>query len=186
MIYSADYAKPLRTIGQALEALHVKDIDIESQGNDYLVRGKIEAHLLQPAPREHNHENKLRMIWAKLRGKKANGNGDSQIASSPIPFEFRYTPEDVERLEQEGQARRNNTDGMPNNHSVSQILRTVGGYVETRRARFVGVSWKEQSITIQYEKSDGHKTVEEMSVSSLYDYCIHMYMQRSGRKDLTA
>jgi hypothetical protein len=186
MIYSADYAKPLRTIGQALEALHVKDIDIEIQGSDYLVRGKVENRLVQMAPEEDNQENRLRMIWGKLWGKNADGNGNFQITSSFVPFEFRYTPEDIERLEREGEGRRNNTAGMPNNHSVSQVLRTIGGYVENRRARFVGVSWKDRSVTIQYEKSDGHKTVEEMTVSALYDYCIHMYMQRSGRNDITA
>jgi len=186
MIYSADYAKPLRTIGQALEALHVRDIDIESQGSDYLVRGKMETHLEQPAPQEDTHENKIRMVWGKLWGKKADGNGHSQLTSSFVPLELRYTPEDIERLEREGQTLRNNAGGMPNNHGVSQILRTVGGYVENRRARFVGVSWKGQSVTIQYEKSDGQKNVEEMTVSSLYDYCIHMYMQRAGRNDSIA
>jgi hypothetical protein len=180
MIYS-NYAKPLRTIGQALEVLHVRDIDIESQGDDYLIRGKMETQLQQPAPQEDINENKIRMIWGRLRGKKADEDGDSQPALTFAPLELRYTLEDIERLEREGQARRHDAGGMPNNHSVSQILRTVGGYVENKRARLVGIHWNDHSVLIQYEKSDGQRSIEKITVSSLYDYCVHMYMQRAGR-----
>jgi hypothetical protein len=178
-MFHANYAKPLRTIGQALEALRVKDIDIESQGEDYLVRGKMESKLQQAVARQEQ-ESKIRMIWGKLRGRR-DENGDARSAPSFVPLELRYTSEDIERLEREGQARRHNPSGMPNSHSVSQILRTAGGYVENKRGRLVGVSCKDHAVTIQYEKSDGQTNIEEFTIISLYDYCVHMYMQRAGR-----
>lgn len=176
----ANYAQPLRTVGQALEALHVKDIEIESQGEDYFVRGKMEAQIEQSVP-QGDRQSKIGMIWRKLRALKAEQNGDSERAPSFVPLELRYTTEDIDQLERQGQARRHNPSGMPNSHSVSQILRTVGSYVENKRARFVGVSWKDHAVLIQYEKTDGQRNIEEITVSSLYDYCVHMYMQRAGR-----
>ena len=159
----------------------MKDVDIESQGKNYLVRGKIEMQIGQKGREQEIQENRIRMIWGKLRGQEVGDKGESQSPPSFVPLELRDTPEDIERLDREGRARGHNASGMPDSHSVSQILRTVGGYVDIIRARFVGVCWKDQSLIVPYEGRDDRRNVEELTISSLSDHCVHMYMRRADR-----
>ncbi len=144
------YAKPLRAIGQDLEKLHVQKFELESDGNDYIVRNMVEADQV-------DHD-----------------------AATPSykTLELRYTPEDLNRLEREGQAKRRDLNQMPNARSISEVLRASGAYVNDTSCRLLRVIWQNQSVRIMYETTLGDQTVDEIEVSSLYDFCMHMYLHR--------
>ena len=161
MTSASAYAQNLRAIGQALEDLHLEILDLQADGNEYLVRGRVEAR------RQDRHG--LKAAWQRLRGQ------DSQAAK------FRYTPLDVDRLEMAGQLRRRDPNGMPDPYSLSSILRSVGASVDLMGARLLRVTKRNQWLTIQYETALGGRNLDERTVSSLYDFFVHMYLHRSNR-----
>jgi hypothetical protein len=96
-------------------------------------------------------------------------------------LDLRYTPRDVDRLEQEGQAKRMNSRALADAGSLSQLLRTIGDYVGQKRARLLKISWNGTSIVLLYETSLGRLANEELTVSDLYDVWVRMYMKRADR-----
>ncbi len=146
------YAKLLRAIGQALEELSFQTFKLESDGDDYLVQLR-----------------GVRPTWQRLLGRY------------PATVQVRYTPEDIDRLEREGQARRRDPHGMPDPFSLPQIMRGVGTYVDSKCAQLLKVSRQHQNmVTVQYETDLG-KEEERLMISDLYDIWLHMYKNRTSR-----
>ncbi len=168
----ANYAIPLRAIGQALEVLHIKSFDMEIEGDDYLVRARTERSRREKSPQKGVPDS-----IAPTEPEESSG-----IRSSSATFQLRYSPEDVERLEQEGQARRCATSKKPDGHSMSQLLRAAGGYVNRKGARFKALSWGDQSVTLVYETTQGRRELDAFRLDTMYDFWVRM----SIRKGTTA
>ena len=181
MIHTATYAQPLRAIGQTLEVLHVEAFEIESQGDNYLVRGRIEGPALEKAMPQEVKESSLRVVWGKLRGRSPEPSGPSQLPPSSMGFHLRYSSEDIDRMEQEGQARRRDPHGALDPYSVSQLLRAVGAYVDHKAARLLGLSWRDQSVSLVYEAAQGRRELEVLRLFSVYDFWVRMSVRRSKR-----
>jgi hypothetical protein len=177
MFETETYTQPLRAIGQALELLKLESFDMEPEGEDFLVRGKTSI------PEQPSVEDKLRLIWGALPKERALESGMNPL-SKPVTvtrLDLRYTPRDVDRLEQEGQAKRMNSRAIADANSLSQLLRTIGAYMGQKRARLLKMSWNGATITLIYETSSGRLTDEELTVSDLYDVWVRMYMKRADR-----
>jgi hypothetical protein len=174
---NTEYTKPLRAIGQVLEALHVQEFEMESDGNDYIVRGKAKADPPEESRGESLPRGGLRTFWRGLRG-LSQDQVDHDVAKT---LELRYTPEDLNRLEREGQAKRRDPNQMPNARSTSQVLRATGAYVNDRYSRLLGVIWQNQSVRITYETSLGSQEVDEIKISAMYDFWVRMYLRRDKR-----
>jgi hypothetical protein len=173
MFETDTYTQPLRAIGQALELLKVDSFDMQPEGEDFLVRGKTSI------PEQPSVEDKLRLIWGALPKERALESGMKPATVTRL--DLRYTPKDVERLEQEGQAKRMNARAIADANSLSQLLRTIGAYIGLKRARLLKMSWNGITITLIYETSSGRLTDEELTVSDLYDVWVRMYMKRADR-----
>jgi hypothetical protein len=108
---------------------------------------------------------------------------DHDVAVTPSykTLELRYTPENLNRLECEGQAKRRDPNQMPNARSTSQVLRATGAYVNDRYSRLLGVIWQNQSVRITYETSLGSQEVDEIKISAMYDFWVRMYLRRDKR-----
>ncbi|MEE9605687.1 MAG: hypothetical protein V3V70_08955 [Candidatus Scalindua sp.] len=108
---------------------------------------------------------------------------DHDVAATPSykTLELRYTPDDLNRLEREGQAKRCDPNQMPNARSTSQVLRATGAYVNDRYSRLLGVIWQNQSVRIMYETALGSQEVDEIKVSAMYDFWVRMYLRRDKR-----
>lgn len=165
---TASYAQTLRAIGQTLEVLDLEAFELKSDGRDYLVRGETAALLLE---KQDLQESGLRAVWRRLlRGQQAK----------PRSIELRYTPEDIDRLQREGQTRRRDPHEIPDPYSVSEILRAVGAYLDLKGAHLLEVSRRNGRVTIQYETAEGRRTVEKHKLSSLYNFWVHRCMQRDS------
>ena len=180
-LYTAPYAKTLRSIGQALEMLHLESFELESDGNDCLVRG-----IFQPAsPGESQPQNvqagPLPGIWRKLRREDHKQTGFSLVPWSSLVLELRYTPAEIERLEREGQARRRDPHGTPDANSLSQLLRAIGAYLDSKGVRLVGISRRDRFVTLQYQMGRRNRQEEFLTPSSLHDLWASMYLRRSPR-----
>jgi hypothetical protein len=64
--------------------------------------------------------------------------------------------------------------------SLSQLLRTIGAYVEEKRARLVKISRYGESLVIEYDTVTGETSQEEVSAGSLYEFWVQLYLQRSS------
>jgi hypothetical protein len=167
-------SQSLRAIGQDLEARHVKAFDLERQNDEYCVRVR-----KQTPPPESSLPLKLsRSVFraARLRFREPAPKKENFIASAT---ELRYPPEDIDRLEHEGQARRRNRNGMPDPHSLSQLLRAVGGDINRRAVHLLAISWREESVSIVYRTAEGRRELDNFRlVDSIYDLWVHMYLRR--------
>jgi hypothetical protein len=95
---------------------------------------------------------------------------------SPLQF----SQEKLTELEKQGQARRSNSNGSPNPHSLAQTLRTVGAYVDQKKRRLINLSCSGDRVVIRYEQPMGDEKTEEFTRPNLYDLWVHMYKLRGG------
>jgi hypothetical protein len=97
-------------------------------------------------------------------------------------LELHYTHEDIERMDTEAQRKRQDIGGSPEAHTLSQILRAVGAFVDQKQGRLLGVTKEAQDITIEYESPLKRSMTEKFTVASLYDYWVKMYLRRRQRE----
>jgi hypothetical protein len=177
-----EYPQPLRAIGQALEVLNIQDFEMEPAGEDYFVRGRIPV-----ANKRFNGDqgsaDKLQAVWGTQPERdgplgEREGRRDPGLLSQ---VELCYTTQDVERLEEEGRARRRSSEKMPDAASLSQVLRCIGAYLNHKRARLCKIIREIDCVAIEYETSLGSKMKESLAVKDLYDLWVRMYLQRSVR-----
>lgn len=151
-------SRTLRAIGQALEEQHLEDFDLKNQNGDFVVRGR------QALP--EGGEKLIRDILTRLR-------------REPGGFvELHYTQDDIDRLEDKGRSRRRDNGGMPDFYALSQMLRTVGAYVDQKQADVLELSRDGPRLTIQYKLGEGQLTIEAHELTSLYKFFAEMYLHR--------
>ena len=84
-------------------------------------------------------------------------------------------------MDTEGQTKRKGAGGSPEAHTLSQILRAVGAFVDQKQGRLLGVTIEGQDIAIEYDSALKRTLVEKFTVASLYDYGVKMYLRRRAR-----
>lgn len=177
-----EHAQLLRAIGQALEVLQFGSFTMEFTGGDFLVRGRAATSPEQEKARAMRQK-VIKFVWEALPGEKAS-EAEIEFAMStwPAELDLRYTAKDMDRLKEQGKAKRQNVAGVPDVASLSQLLRTIGAYVEQKKARLVKISRYGESLVIQYDTIAG-ETTEEVSAGSLYELWVHMYLQRASHTE---
>jgi hypothetical protein len=169
---TGNYSKALRAIGSALDALEVetKTFELTCDGANYIVR------------LENQKAKKPETKEVKNNGLKAL----QQIFSSHHPIEnpsagpLVYTPEDIDRLDREGQLRRRNAGTNP--QSLTQALRAIGFYIDDKGARLLQISRRGELMTVRYETARGSSSTEEFMLSNLYALFVQMYVKRRDRR----
>ena len=176
------YTQPLRAIGQALEILKIENFEMELSGADFFVRGNVPlAHCKQLI--DQCSAEQLRTIWGSLpRQGDTLGNQPGLTDRSNLSrIELCYTTEDVERLDEEGRARRGKSESGGDAWSLSQILRSIGSYLHQKRARLCKIIRESDSLVVEYETSVGSKMKEILASNDLYNLWVRMYLQRAER-----
>jgi hypothetical protein len=175
-----EYVQSLRSIGQALELLRVEDFDLEIEGEAFLVRCSV------PRPEETitgqaDQAGLLQHIWGVLPLEtrlELNITVTGHFKVNDI--DLHYTLNDVDRLDEEGKAKRGGTKEA-SAPTLSQFLRTVGAYVKQKPARLQKISRRDDSITIQYDTPSGERSEEVLSMADLYELGVWMSMKRADR-----
>ena len=121
----------------------------------------------------------LKVGWQIFSRKKTEPLQDPQPSSGTL--EIHYTNEDIARRDTEGQSKRTGAPGSPEAHTLSQILRAVGAFVDQKQGRLLGVTKDGQDISIEYESALKRDMTEKFTVASLYDYWVKMYLRRRDR-----
>jgi hypothetical protein len=165
------YACDFRAIGYDLEAKGLEDFELEGEGINYLVVGK--TKMAQPS--QNGFVRGLRTLWENLQGR----------GSKPLdaePKKVVYTPDSISGLRKDARQKRRQVEAMATTHSMSQVLRAVGAYLDLKEGRLLRVSKQGSWVTLQYEVEQGNRIVEEFTVSTLYDFCVRMYLKRRDRR----
>ena len=177
---SLPLAQRLRSIGQALEDLRVQDFELETDGDDFVVRGQAAPKVVEPPILETKASSAggLRRLFG--------GSAPRQPEPPPPPPEptvvdLRFTPEDISLLDSNGRTKRQETAAMPDFYSVPQVLRTIGDYLERLERKLLRVERQGATVTIEYETAYGETGAEERTAASLYELSVRMYLRRSER-----
>ena len=151
------YDRHLRAIGQSLEQYRISVFELESKKEAYVVSGTSE----RPA--------------SLVGAIRAWGRGDPTDGRRTFTFGL----PDIERLERLGKAKRERPGRLPDFYNVSSLLRTVGAYLEGRRARLLQIQKHPLTVTVLYQEENGHPHVEDRTIASFYDFFIEQYGKRS-------
>ena len=162
--YRPSYSQSLRVVGQFLETLKPKDFEIQLLEDGVAVRMRVVEVIVPPPPSKSKF---------------------SFRAPAPAPTrteekttERRYSIQEIEDLDREGQAKRVDADAPTDFYSLSQMLRTVGSYVDHRHLRLLSLSWDGARLVLQLEGTDKQSRTEEHPVASFHDYFSRMYLRR--------
>ena len=178
------YAQPLRAIGQALEVLNMRDFEVEPAGDDFYVRGDLPSATNRALLGRGCSDDELRTIWGAMpweENESAEGpiRSNRSVLSSRV--ELCYTAQDVDRLEAAGRARRGQARESAEAYSVSQILRSIGAYLNQKRSRLCKLNREVDNVVIEYETTMGSRMRETLAIKDLYDLWVRMYLQRAER-----
>src|SRR5262245_55480457 len=174
-----EHAQLLRAIGQALEVLEFGSFTMEFTGQDFLVRGSAVTSAEQEEARAIR-ERVVKFVWEALPGERApEAEIEFAMSTWPATLNLRYTAKDMDRLERQGKAKRQNLAGVPDVASLSQLLRTIGAYVEKKQARLVKIARYGELLAIEYDTPGGERREETVSAVSLYEFWAQLYVQRS-------
>jgi len=165
------YAKELRALGQALEKQNFSSVDLEIEEGIYVVRGKATAS----REARSSFSRFIRDLICGANSHLTNKNGMHDM-------DLRYSPEEIERFESAGQAKRIASNKMPDPYSLSQILRGAGSFLDHRKeTSLVGITIKDRWVTVRYETAEGRLEQAKQDLFYFYDYWVKMYLRRSSR-----
>jgi hypothetical protein len=178
-IEPSDYARHLRTIGQDLENLRLTRFNLECAGDVYLVWPRPDS--IDTPPRSSILANRrLRKLWQDRIEPRSQGRKE-YIIVNPLRHVrcYRYTSREIENIEKAGRARRGPST-MADGHSLSQLLRTIGGLVSQRNQKLLGIAWQELSVSVVFESDRGQRAIDVFRLDHLYDLWVRMYLRRNN------
>jgi hypothetical protein len=167
------FSQLLRPVGQMLESLQIESFSLKVEDQGVAVFAE-RPETPTPAPNLS-----LKVSWQIFRRKKAEPEPEPQPSSGSL--ELHYSHEDIARVDSEGQTRRSGKAGSPEAHTLSQILRAVGAFVDQKQGRLLGVTKDGHDLSIEYESVFKRASIEKFTVASLYDYWVKMYLRRRAR-----
>jgi len=163
------YAKELRALGQVLESHQLGTVELEVESGVYFVRGNATAN-----------ESARASLAALVRDFLFGTSSTGQIKEGD-QIKLRYTSNEIRQLDAEARERRKDSKRTPDPHSLSQVLRGAGSYLDSRDIELVGVSIKERWITLRYRTPEGSIDEAKQDIEYFFDYWVKMYLKRRNR-----
>jgi hypothetical protein len=151
------YDQQLRTIGQSLEAQRISMFELKRQGERFVVTGEPER---EPS------------LLATLR------NWQKQRRSEGLNASLNFSSYDMDELDQQGRARRSQSNRLPDFQSLPNTLRTVGSYLDLKGSKLVELHKRQLSITILSQNQAGHPEFEDRTIASFYSLFVRLHAKR--------
>ena len=151
------YDEDLRAIGQVLEARDISVFELKRLADNYVIQGLPEQ--------TGSLRSKVRQWLRRLR----SGSTAELLALGLA---------DVEKLSQAGRTKRSNPGQLTDFHSVSNTMRTIGAYLDSREAELVELHKRRISITLLYRDKTGHERKEDRTIASFY----RLFLERYGKR----
>lgn len=182
-ISPADYARHLRAIGQDLESRHYRHFNIEVTGDAYVVSVNPHDPPEPGNPLRRIGKGRLQRLW-RFKMPSRPGSREESGAAPDLQTGKRllYSIQDLDRIEREQRAQRQQQSGGADGHRLSQLLRTVGDLVGRNSERLLGIAWQELSVGVVVETPRGRKEIDVFRPDNLYDLWVKMYLRRGTRR----
>ncbi len=176
------YEHILRAIGQGLESLSLEAFDLEVAGDIYSISGIPTRKGSEESPVTKSKAFKKAFLdicnTSKTPPRFATPAGKVPGPSRLLRLEF--TQADIDRLEREGQALRSDWERSPLSHSLPQLLRTIGWYVDHKKGHIHKISRSGDTLSVSYTGLLGTQKLETLTLVQIYDMWVHLYKQRKG------
>ena len=167
------YAEELRAVGYALEAQRFISAEVEVEGDGYRVRAEVDQSRKADSSFAAIVKRFLLSFGSFLQIKKQR---------TARAIELRFGAEEIQKLIEEGVARRLDTHAVPDPFSLSHILRQTGAYVDSlHHTTLVRVVVKDGWIMIRYRNGFGQLKEFKQDIQFFYDYWVKMYLRRNDR-----
>jgi hypothetical protein len=152
------YDEDLRAIGQALEARDISVFELKHLADNYVIQGLPEQ------------TGSLRSNIRQWLGRLRTGSTTDLLTLGTA---------DVEQLSQAGRAKRSNLGRLTDFRSVSNTLRTIGAYLDSKEVELLELQKRRISITLLYRDKAGHEREEDRAISSFYRLFLELYGKRT-------
>jgi hypothetical protein len=162
MASEISYGEDFRSIGQALEAKNVSSFELKRLGDWYILQGV--------PPGDGSLRSKLHKFKMRFR---SGSDPESLILALP----------EVEELSRKGKARRFRPGRMPDFRKLSNALRTIGLYLESKQAKLIELQVRPLTITLSYKDSDGQQQMEDRTIRSFHSLFLELCEKRDEAKD---
>jgi hypothetical protein len=147
----------LRAIGQELETRGITVFEIKNQPGRYIVRGTPD----KPAS-----------LIASMRRWARKDEGDaSQILN--------YGSQQIEEIERRGKKKRAKPGRLPDFYNLSNTLRTLGAYLNSKDAHLLELHKRPLTVTLLYQNRHGHPHMEDRTIASFFDVFVERHGKRS-------
>ena len=156
------YGEDFRSIGQALEAKNVRSFELKRLGDWYILQG---------VPSED------RSLRSKLHKFKMRFRSGSDAESLILALS------ELEELSRKGKARRFRPGRTPDFRKLSNALRTIGLYLESKQAKLIELQVRPLTITLSYKDSDGQQQMEDRTIRSFHSLFLELCEKRDEAKD---
>ena len=170
-----NYQNVLRAIGQGLETLEVIAFDLKVSDKQYVVRGEARKPKTATPSEPDFKRSFLNLILRGARKRTAKTAGQLTFHFSGL----RFTAKDIDLLERKGQGLQTHFEtSAPSPHSLSQILRTVGAYLDLHECQLEKISWHDGLLTLWYLNRGGVESKDILSRVALRDQWGQQYKKR--------
>ena len=172
------YARALRAIGQDLADLFPESVDIQVDGEKFIVRGECSRDRLaakQPKPQRQG----LKDFWADLLARDVSARAGPAKAAT-VPFERSYSPQDINHIDEAGMRRRFGAGKIPDIRSLAEILRTVGRLVDGQSGQLMTIHKDARRIVFKYSDGAGKSHNDMMTIPDLYKLQKNFYQKRAA------
>ena len=158
------YGEDFRSIGQALEAKNVRSFELKRLGDWYILQGV--------PPGARSARSKLHKFKLRFRT-----GSDTNSLTLALPV--------VEEMSRQGKAKRYIPGRIPDFGKLSNALRTVGLYLESKQAKLIELQVRALTVTLSYKDSDGVQQVEDRTIRSFHNFFLELCEKRQEAKDDT-
>jgi hypothetical protein len=141
------FSKSLRVVGQSLQVAKVFVFDLQSDGRNYLVQSDSMSRTAEWILRYGINESDFSTLACH-----------PSAAGNPVEFKpVQFSDADIARLNaREAKRRRELSSSRARSSTkLSQLLRTLGDYLDRNSARTFRIFWKPDSVVVDYTSVDG-------------------------------
>jgi hypothetical protein len=173
------YEHILRAIGQGLESLSLEAFDLEVAGNAFSIRGIPTRKKSEKLPATKLEAFKKAFLdICKMSTAAQSATPPVKVPAPSRLLRLDFTQADIDKLEREGQALRSDWERSPLSHSLPQVLRIVGWYVDHKKCQLQKISKTGETLRVSYTGSLGTQKLETLTLVEIYDMWVHLYKQR--------
>jgi hypothetical protein len=181
------YEHILRAIGQGLESLSLEAFDLQVANDTFSIQGTPTRKDSEKPTHAKLNSFKKAFLGICLTSKAPATSVTPAVrvpGSSRNRLRLQFTQADIDKLEREGQALRSDWERSPLSHSLPQVLRTVGWYVDHKKGQLQKISRSGETLSVSYTGSLGTQKIDTLTLLQIYDMWVHLYKQRKGHIEI--